>query len=283
LLLELGCPEKNVHCIWKALSIDDIIDKDTIFQKLWDMYRERRLFAAMNYTDKIVIKWAVLFGILFLYGLGVVFIIDIFDYEQAFGTGIDVFKIYLLAATYLIGMFKNKITFIFQMIHSRPYNIHDILEYDNGLWEVKDINLDNTVIQGNCHYTIPNDSLAQGGIRNLTKGVAKDSFTLNIPYSFHNAETKIDDLMNNFLQKNKDSICAYRIDCSKISTDCVSIKVNWQYTYEIYSVSTINSIRKGIYSYLYNELESDLEKLWLEFLIVNGGGYNNFANKTKFD
>jgi hypothetical protein len=282
-LLELGCPEANVHSIWKILSINDIVDKETIYLSLWEIYRERRLFAAMNYTDRIVVKWAVLFGALFLYGIGIVFIIDIFNYDEAFGTGIDVFKIYLLASTYLIGIFKNKIQFIIAMIHARPYNIHDILEYDGEVWEVEDIKLSDTLLQGSCSYTVPNNSLVEKGIKNLTRGVAKDSFTINVPYSFHNAEAKIDDLMKVYLANNKDSICAYRIDCKRISTDSVSIAINWQYAYEIFSVGTMSDMRKKIYSYIYTSLEHDLEKLWLEFLIVNGGGYNSFANKRKFD
>lgn len=282
-LLEMGCKENDVHAIWKLLSLDTIIDQNTIYFNLWRIYRERRLFAAMNHTDKIVVKWLVIFGAMFLYGLGAVFIIDIFDYEEAFGSGVDVFKIYLLAATYLVGMFKEQINFMILMVYTRPYNIHDILEYDGAIWEVIDIKLTETVLQGPHYYTISNSLLFSNGIRNFTRGVVKDSYTINVPYSFHDAEQRITNIMTNYLTQNNDSISGFRIDCNRLSPECVTVQINWQYTYEIYSVSSRNAIRKSIYDYIYRTLERDLEKLWLEFLIVNGGGYNNYASKHKFD
>ena len=283
ILLEMGCKESDLHQIWKLLSVDTIIDENTIYLNLWRIYRERRLFAAMNYTDTIVVRWLVIFGSMFLYGLGVVFIIDIFDYEQAFGSGIDVFKIYLLAATYLVGMFKEQIHFMILMVYTRPYNVHDILEYDSNIWEVVDIKLSETVLQGPHFLTVPNTLLLANGIKNFTRGVVKDSYTISVPYSFHNAEERVTAIMTEYLSENNDNISGFRIDCNRLSPECVTIQINWQYTYEIYSISSRNAIRKSIYDYIYRTLEKELEKLWLEFLIVNGGGYNNYASKHKFD
>jgi len=279
----IGYPQNDniVEKIWNLISVNGSLTKKTLYTAIWDIYCERRLFAASIYTDKKVVAWIVMFFSLFIYGLGLVFVVDVFNYEIAFGTGVDVFKMYLLIATYWFGIFAERIKFMFVMIRTRPFNIHDILYFNNQIWQVKNLRITETVLQGTSYTVVPNIKLFNEGIVNYTKGFVRDNITVTVPVSYGNADAKIYEFFNAYSDMHPDEICDIAVVYSKINDFTATLSCLWNYTHPVYSIPRYDEIKGSISSYIYNSIQGDIEKSLIQFLSVYGGGYNYYANKDK--
>lgn len=280
----LGCSrDDNKERLWNVFQSDGMITKHSIYLHLWDMYCEKRMFASAVYTDKKVVVWIVLFFSLFLYGLGVVFVIDIFNYEEAFGNGVDVFKIYLLIATYFIGILKDRLQFIFVMIRTRPYNVNDIIRIGSDLWHVKDITSRNLILQGNSYYVIPNTNVYANGVVNYSRGFVRDSVLLRVPISYYGARERVYKLLSEYMEMYPDQIKDIAVVYDGMSDMNSTLRIIWTFTHNVYAISRYNSICGSLSKYIYENVQKDVEKNSIEFLSVNGGAYNDVVNKFKFD
>lgn len=275
--------ENHVGIIWDMASADNVISKKSVYQLLLSLYYERRLFASEIETDKKVVNWIVTFFALFFYGLGAVFVVDIFNYNEAFGSGIDVFKLYLALSTYLVGVFHDRLHFMFVMIYTRPYNINDIIRIGDNLWQVKDISVRDTTLQGNNYMILPNTLMYKNGIINYTKGFVRDHIAITVPISYYNADNKIYSLLEQYHIDHPNEITNMAITYDIISESCCVLRCIFNYTNRIYSINIHNTIRASLASFLYKGIQMDIERNLIEILSAHGGAYNDWVSKSKFE
>lgn len=278
------CNACNHNALWKILSDGKEISQSSLEVLFTKLDKKRRTFANMLYTDSIIAKWIVLYFALFFYGLGIVFIIHIFGYAQAFGSGIDLLKIYFLIAAYLIGIFKDQLSFLIIMVKERPFNIGDMLLYNDDFIRVCSIGGTSTSYYGTSTLFIKNANMLNNGIINVSKKRYNDSFSIDVPIIYVNALDDVKEALISYGEDNRMiNIESIRIESSKILANTLTINCHWQYVDKIYDRSSFVKLRTNIYNFVYSQLKDNISHYWMLSMASSGGAFNNKIDNEIYD
>lgn len=241
---------------------------------------ERRKFAYMIATDNIVVKWIRNYASIILHGLGTLIVLAICGYKEVFNStdasvGLDLLKIFILGLTYLLGVEKDQIRFLFLMIRLRPYNIGDLVLFRSQPCVVRDITSSFTKLEGSHNHIISNESFSSqpGGIENLSTSRISDSFKITVPVNNFATCARLRELLEQYSGISGE-ITNIRVDPEPLDGDSKSARLCWKYRYNIFDRSEYNLTRSRITNYIVDNIAPGLSSEWMKYMAASGGAYN---------
>jgi hypothetical protein len=266
--------------MWNILTDEKLeaITMQSIVECTTEMDRERKAFANMIYTDGIIVKWIKLYISLVLYGLYVVIVFNIFGYQNAFGSGIDLFKLYLFCVTYIFGVLRNQIQFLVSMVISRPYNVGDLILFEDDVCTITNMTSSVTEMDGKHKYFIKNTQVLDLGVRNLSKGDISDSLTIDLPVNHFQSINRITELMEMYTQTSN-CIKDVRVAYNSYDRDMKRITIHWAYKTNMFDRGSFSWERTYLVNNILMNLGEELGDHWMKYSAASGGAYNKFYEK----
>jgi hypothetical protein len=275
-----GVIERNN--IWDLLSVDGTnITESKVVEVMLDMAFSRRRFAFKLFTDFLVIKWIMSYVSFIVIAGAIVFVTNMLGYNDAFGTGFDLFKLYIIVTTYLATHLNDKMRFLLLMTFNRPYNIGDILLFNNEPCSVMQISPGYTNLQGPTFMTIPSDLILSQPIANLTFAKVMDNVVISLPLNFGDCLDHVMKSLSSYA-KSHPEIEEGSIRCGWSTVDSAgkALECSWVYNVKIHDRTRYLWLRTRIVSYIIQTLNPDIIHKALVLQAACGGAYNN---KIKFE
>jgi len=272
----------NASYIWDVISDSkfNTITYQSIHESLVVLDLERRVFASMIFTNRVVVGWILFYSSIFLYGLGIIIIFNIWGYEQAFGTGVDLFKLYLLGITYIIGILKSQLQFIVMMISKRPFNIGDLILYKSDPCIVTSLNSSFAELDGVHKYFVKNVDLLDLGVENLSKSNICDSFTVSVPVNYYQSVQNITDVIEKYTGLANE-IVSCRVTYGPSDRDCFILSIHWTYRYNMFDRNEYLWTRTRVINYIMHNMSDQLGELWMRYYAAEGGAYNHLIERNE--
>ncbi len=269
-------PIDSSDFLWQIMSEEkcNYIDKDSILRCITNLNLERRKFANMMYTDSIVVVWIQIYLSIVMHGLGIIFILNICNYSQAFGTGTDLFKIYLVCLTYLIGVLKQQINFIITMVRIRPFNIGDLIIFKDDPCIVSSLTTLATELDGAHKYCITNTNLINSTIENLSESLINDCYSISIPFTFKNSIAEVSDMIQQCINENRDTRCG-SITITQCTGSSMTFTIYWSYKINMFDRSEYLTVRTKVINKIILGIKDKLCDSWIAFNSAQGGAYND--------
>jgi len=250
---------------------------------LYDIFFRRKELIHSIYTDHYAITFLARVAICFLYPATFIAISRIFGYQNAFGTGVDLFKIYVLSASYLLGGFRDNVMFMLSMLTDRPFNIGDVLLLDGETYKVRRFSITHFYLDGPHHVSVPIPRFVSGNTINLSKRGITDSLRIAVPLNA--SPDKIDRdrmfaIMHDYQKMNERDVSRSSIRCgwAAVEDGHKVMQCNWRYNFRIFDRSRLNWARADFRQYVIQRLEADLGSAYLDVHIAGGGGFNDLAS-----
>lgn len=249
---------------------------------LYELFFRRKELIHSIYTDHYAITFLARFAACFLYPATFIAISRVFGYQNAFGTGVDLFKVYLLAASYLLGGFRDSVMFMLSMLTDRPFNIGDILQIDGDTYKVRRFNVTHFFLDGPHYISVPINRFSSENTINLSKHGITDSIRISVPLnadpSVINRE-RIFEIMYDYQSKNDRDVSRDSLRCgwAGVEDGYKVMQCNWRYNFRIFDRSRLNWARADFRQYIVQRLEKDVGRAFLDIHIAGGGGYNDKA------
>lgn len=264
----------------EVLSVDGIADV------LYDLFFVRKEVIHSIYTDHYVITFlARMLGII-IYPAAFIAVSRIFGYENAFGTGVDLFKVYMLSVSYIMTSFKDDAIFLVTMLALRPFNIGDILLLGNQTYKVRRLSLTHFFLDGPHHLSVPNSRFSSNATINLSKQGNTDSLRVAFPPNVDT--TKV--TRERFFRILAEYQSAHPRDVSRASIRCgwadapdgssKIMQCNWRYKFRVFERGRLNWARANIRDFIISSVEEDLSDAFMKTHVAGGGGFNDWP-KTR--
>jgi hypothetical protein len=270
----------DIDKLWNLFSDNNTITKNKLENLLYSMCFNRKNFAYKLYTDFIIINLIITYINYALIGASIILLFYIWGYDNVFGAGVDLFKIYILAISFSANSMLPTINFLSYLLFERPFNIGDILLIDNSTYKVDTVSP--TFIQciGDTSITINNLSL--NIINNLTSNLVFDNVYINVPFNFPYYIDTIQKTLQEYADLNDKDICNKTIRCGWSKTDTTSkiIQCNWKYNFIIHDRIRYNWVRTRIINHIFSVINNDIVNYSMVLGTSQSGAY---ANKLKFD
>jgi hypothetical protein len=269
--------------IWKIMSNGESnINETRMINIMMDLAFSRRSFAYTVYTDFLVVQWLMNYVSIVLLAGALIIVLRMLGYADAFGQGFDLFKIYVLVTTYLATHVNDKMRFLLLMSFNRPYNIGDIILYNNEPCIVVQICPGFTNLQGRTFMIVPSDLMLNQPILNLTRDTVMDTMEVSLPINFEDCTETMHCILKEYARLHPE-INGNSIRCGWVSVNCSDGKTfqcNWTYTMKIHDRSRYLMIRTQIYDYIIQSLNDSVIHKALVLQAACGGAYNE---KIKYE
>lgn len=244
---------------------------------LLDLLLLKREFAYMIKTDFKVLKWVMEYIAVFVYPVVGIFIANIWNYQDSFSSGIDLFKTYIIAASFIMSSLLTRIQFVMYMIIHRPFNIGDIIIMKNGeTYKVKNVSPGHTSLLGDTTMFIENNKLDE--IKNITKtNNNADSIKIKLPIKFkHTAFNDAKNVLHEYALNNPREIDITTIRCGwdTIDNTCKVLQCSWKYNNKIYNRTKLGDSRNEIVKLLIELFENEATLTAYQYNAAAGGAYN---------
>eukprot|EP00798_Chlamydomonas_sp_ICE-L_P029748 gene29748-biopygen5514 len=168
----------------------------------------------------------------------------------AFGQGFDMFKTYMLAASFLVSQLQERIRFMVTMATQRPFDIGDILLLDGGPFRVRDFTTNHAYLDGTTALTVRNSVLLGDTVRNMTRGAVKDKVVMSLPVTTSNdTVVKVREALQGYARENPDEVEEGLV---RTGWTCVEggiakvMSVHWSYTFVVHDVNRFNKARTTV-------------------------------------
>lgn len=254
------------------------LTEDNIRNMLYDLFFIRKELIHAMHTDHYILTFLSRMALFLLYPASFIAVTRIFGYENAFGTGVDLFKTYLLGASYMVTGFKDDVTFLFSMLTDRPFNLGDVLLIDGQTYKVRRFSMTHFYLDGPHHISVPSRHFASGNTVNLSKQGITDSLQIVFPLSVtenHVNRDKMYSILYDYQSRNDRDVSKSSIRCGWSAASDGNTKMmqcNWRYNFRIYDRSRLNWARADIRHHIISSLDAHLEHGFLKYHIAGGGG-----------
>jgi hypothetical protein len=249
---------------------------DILKEVLYNLDFMRRRFCLMLKTDFVIIHSLMVYIAGVAYGLAFVIIANIVNYTSAFGTGFDLFKVYIFVITYFTSSFKSKLQFLWIMLWCRPYNIGDILLIENSPYQIQEINSGFTRMYGATTIFISNQKLLDDIVQNISGDFVTESLVLSFPV---NSDCSIDRLYQVLIDyaSSGHEINPKSIQCGWHSVDSFvkNVFCSWKYTILIHDRYRYIKLRLALTNYIIEIFGNEIAVHFMQTQIAQSGAYNN--------
>jgi hypothetical protein len=293
---------EKISELWYILSdhnTNRFVTRSGMERVLYDVAFCRRRVAQVTYMDGLIIGWALSYVGLITYGICFVFVFKIWGYDS-FGTGVDLFKTFILVATYSLSMVKGNISFILTMIAERPYDLGDVLLLDtdqmNGsgsgagvgsnVYSVVRVTPTYTTLQGPVRLQIPNSLLSiKKPVRNISKGKMGDSLGIrfSLVRSGNDLALKVRDAVQGYADDHPDQIDGTREESIRVvwtdidgsvGSQSLRLEVFWTYVPVIRDLSRVKWMMTHIRNSVADCISDAVKDDAMMSLTATGGAYN---------
>lgn len=264
--------------LWELFSDGENITLAKIEDALHQLYYDRQRLAFAIKTDFKIINALLLHIAFVVYAGAFVFITRILDYEDAFGPGVDLFKIYILVISYIATNCKDRIKFIVLMLTKRPFNLGDLLLYEHLTYTVSDISPGFTYFLGHTPMMIQNSQLMNNPVYNLSTEKVYDSMQFCFSPNISNECIKdVHKSIKDFAVNNPRIINVNFIICSWIRMDkaCKVVQCSWKYNFMICDRTSYNMVRARVYNHIMASISNKIIDASLAWEAASGGAFNS--------
>jgi len=247
---------------------------------LYELFFRRKELIHAIYTDHHVISYLANVALALLTPASFIAVARVWGYQNSFGNGVDLFKTYMLAASYILTSFKDNIAFLVSMLTDRPFNLGDILALAGETYKVRRFSLTHFYLDGPHYASVPNTRFSSSVTVNITKHGITDSLRVTVPLSTSPSRinrARIYEIMHAYQQRNQRDINRDSIRCGWADApDGASkvMQVSWRYNFRIFDRSRLNWARADVRDHIMRSLETDMRNAHFATHIAGGGGYN---------
>lgn len=276
--------DERIENLWMLLSSgrDDkagtTITPSSVERMMHDMAFRRKRFAHQVFTDHKCVDWIMIDIALLCYPFCAVVIASMWGYS-AFGQGFDMFKTYMLAASFLVSQLQERILFMVTMVTQRPFDIGDILLLDGGPFRVRDFTTNHTYLDGTTALTVRNSVLLGDTVRNMTRGAVKDKVVMSLPVTTSNdTVVKVREALQGYARENPDEVEEGSV---RTGWTCVEggiskvMSVHWSYTFVVQDVNRFNRARTTVSDFVVASLGMDACLSSMGYASAGGGAFND--------
>lgn len=234
-------PNSEIYSLLTCQSEYENISLESIQDALYGLFFLRKEFSNAIFTDLFVIKSIFHYISIVLYPAGAIAITRVFGYQNSFGDGIDLFKTYMIAMSFLAANQIRLLHFFGIMINNRPFNIGDVILINDNHFTVKKFDLTHTHLHGPFYSVVPNDSLINSKVANLTKKNVSDSLIVTFPHSANIDSQVYRDYFNEYIALHPRDIARNTVRCGWIENSSSEkvLQCNWEYKFKIFSRSRL--------------------------------------------
>lgn len=247
---------------------------------LYDLFFQRKELIHSIYTDHYAITFLARVSACIIYPATFIAVSRIFGYQNAFGTGVDLFKVYLLSASYLLNGFRENVMFMLSMLTDRPFNLGDVLLIGDDTYKVRRFSLTHVYLDGPNHLSVPIPCFCSENTVNLSKRGITDSLRLSVPSHVSSSDIDRDvifGIMYDYQEANDRDVCRDSIRCGWVGVESGHkiMQCNWRYKFRIFDRSRLNWARADFRQFIVQRVEKVIGDAHFKLHIAGGGGYND--------
>lgn len=292
----------KVERLWQILSAPSLtaITRAGVESALYDLSFYRQRLALLLLTDSKVVRWAMMYLSALFFSCSGVIAMTILGYDT-FGSGLDLFKVYLAIVTYSITKMSSSISFIDTMIRSRPFNLGDILLLDasqtgvdtrgvgSNFFQVTGITPRYTTVSGCFPVQLPNSVVTSRSIRNVSNSPMNDAIFIDVPLcTSDDLLARVNRALFEYALQHP-----YEIECKSLARNLVwgrvcnkhkTLEAYWTYSQIVqdcsYAKAMMFKVRNAVVQTIWKEVREDL----LVGMSAQGGAFNaQAAGKFKLE
>lgn len=274
---------QDPHLLWHMLTYRgeyDAISHASLEDALCDLFFYRKKLACAVSTDLSVLFYAYTYLAMALVPGAAIVVSNIFGYDDAFGTGIDLFKTYAVILSYWFSCISGNLQFLFLMALQRPFDIGDMLLYRGEVYEVHSFDASHTSLVGGTSCVLSNPMLLDGAVNNLTKISPSDSFELHLPLNSGFDVGSMGGAIGDYMRLHPRDVepGSVRYGWVGVGADHKAIRWNWRYRFSVMGRSRLNAARTRIVSFLVSRCNADVVRSAFVLNVAAGGGLNQDAS-----
>lgn len=265
--------------LWEVLTHDGrhgAICRDSLEDALYDLFFYRKGLACAVSTDTRLLFYAYLYLVIALVPGAAIVVSKIFEYDDAFASGIDLFKTYAVILSYGFSCISSNLQFLWIMATQRPFNIGDILQHGDDVYEVISFDAAHTSLVGGAACILSNRSVLDGGVLNLTKACPADSLELHIPLNSGFDVRSMGTAMDDYMRLHPRDVRPGSVRCGwvGVAADHKAIRWNWRYRFTITGRSRLKAARTRLANFLISRCNADIVHSVFVLNVAAGGGMN---------
>jgi hypothetical protein len=282
------CHANNVfdaNALWAILThhrTTKTIDSDVIEYMLYHTLFQKKQFALAIQTDILLANWIIIYVTLFATPLLGIVISSIWGYAGAFEGNINLFQVYILAATFAMNRLAANIRFASYMAMVRPFNMGELLFIDNDVYKVTKLCPTFVLAVGRDTIVLRNSQMLDSVIRNYSRSNVFDSFALEVPLNTGDhvvplvREKMIEYASQNWKEIDVNSI---RVGWTTMENQSKVLQCNWRYNFMIYDRSRFNIIKSRFLNEVIRVTVNDVSRSVLLLNVAQGSALNNEVAK----
>jgi small-conductance mechanosensitive channel len=212
----------------------------------------------------------------------------IFEYDDAFSQGVDLFKTYSVIVSFIYSRIVTNVQFMLMMLWERPFNIGDLLLVGDHIFSIVDFTTSHTELLGPYNMLITNDYLVKDRVSNLTKCNFIDYFDIEIPHMAKLNEKRVwRALAESYIHEFPRDILKDSVYCTWVrgnggGQDAVILRSYWKYKFPVLDRSRLVHTQARIRTHLVGTVRDELRQASVTIQAASGGAYNEHPSIKKY-
>jgi hypothetical protein len=273
--------------LWTVLTLDntyDVVTRDSVEDMLYELFFHRKQLAYAIHSDRVIITSIWGYASITLYPGCFIVVSRIFQYEDAFSNGIDLFKTYAAIVSYIYSQLMDNLRFLVIMLQERPFNIGDVLDIDGSTYAVDAFNTTHTMLTGRTKLTVTNTRLIQDKVINLTRKNVMDSFDVRLPLNARYGVENMTEAIHVYVSANPRDVRVGSVRCEWTSIEDGSkvLRCYWRYKFPILDRSRLNKTRTNILNCLVDHCNEHIIRSHISEQVASGGGLNDIPHVIEY-
>lgn len=263
---------------------DEMISYVAIKRFLYSLYFDKKKLTNELYTNDIMLSSIKFYTLALLMPAGLIAISKIFGYQNSFGTGVDLFKTYMLTAGYVFSHFKENIEFLYLMLAYRVFNVGDMLEIDEDLYRVKEISSVHICLEGGNTMNVPTEKLMKSSIINISKQSLSESMNIKVPSVLEEDDDSFKEILEeyNALYPFDIDVNGSRIGYIEMTDDSKLMNCHWTYQFEVFDRSHFKQVQCRLRNFIVKKIQHKISESLIFKAMCEGGAFNSKANRFNF-
>ena len=283
------CAHKRVpdaQTTWDTLTLEgtyDCISRDGVEDVLYELFFRRKQLAYAIHSDLAIGNTIYAYASFTLYPGCFIVVAKIFEYRDAFGEGIDLFKTYAVIVSYIYSRLMTNLQFLLLMLVERPFNIGDVIEIDGFTYSVEGFTTSHTSLVGSTKLTVSNQRLISDKVVNLTRHKVQDFFDIVFPLSCAYEAQDMLESMRRYGEIYQRDVYDSSIRCEWVRVDASgkTLRCVWRYKFTVMDRSRLLATRTRVANHLVASCEGNLARVNIADQLASGGGLNDAAHLVR--
>jgi hypothetical protein len=271
----------DTEALWNILThhrvVTKCIDADLVDYMLYHTLFQKKQFALAIHTDILLARWIITYiGMFSLPLLGIV-LSSIWGYASAFDGNLNLFQVYILAASFGMNRLASNVRFASYMAVVRPFNMGELLFIDGDVYKVTKLCPTFVTGEGRDTIVLRNSQMLDSIVRNFSRSNVNDVFVLELPLNTNDMLVGVvRDKMLTYANENWKEIDVGSIRCGWVGMRNQSkvLQCNWRYNFMIYDRNRYNTVRTRFVNDVIRTTVDDVSRLIILMNAAQGGALN---------